>query len=237
MRLSAPIFKLKRKAKQLSREDGIPLHRTLDRLAAGEGFRSWSHLSALHPSPRPPHALMRQLGAGDILLLGARPGHGKTLLGLELMVLAMAAGRTGLFFTLEYAEQDVLDRLVAIGFDPAGTDARPTIVTSDDICADLIIERAEPLGGTAFVVVDYLQLLDQKRFNPSLPVQLARLRDYAKRTGATVVVISQVDRRFEAGEGNIPTLADLRMPNAFDPAIFDRACFVHNGEVRIDAAS
>lgn len=38
MKLSAPIYHLKRKAKRLSREAGIPLHDALDRVAATEGF-------------------------------------------------------------------------------------------------------------------------------------------------------------------------------------------------------
>ncbi|MFK4531760.1 hypothetical protein ABIF90_009741 [Bradyrhizobium japonicum] len=46
MRLSAPIYHLKRKAKRLSREEGIPLHDALDRIAATEGFSAWSMLAA-----------------------------------------------------------------------------------------------------------------------------------------------------------------------------------------------
>ena len=45
MNLSAPIYKLKRNAKLLSRNDGIPLHQALDRIARNEGFKSWSLLT------------------------------------------------------------------------------------------------------------------------------------------------------------------------------------------------
>jgi len=37
-----------------------------------------------------------------MVLIGARPGHGKTLLGLELAALAELIDRTGYFFTLDY---------------------------------------------------------------------------------------------------------------------------------------
>jgi hypothetical protein len=46
MRLSAPIYRLRQKAKQLAREAGIPLHQALIRVAHNEGFQSWSLLIA-----------------------------------------------------------------------------------------------------------------------------------------------------------------------------------------------
>lgn len=232
MRLSVPIFKLKRRAKRLSRDQGMPLHQALNRIAADEGFRSWDHLVSTSPSPRPAEAVLSQIGKSELFLLGARPGHGKTLLALELVAIAQRRGRTGFFFTLEYTDRDVRDRLAMLGFGSDETDA-VSIVTSDDICADMIVRRAEPAGGTAFVVVDYLQLLDQRRSNPPLPDQLAVLQAYAKRTGATVILISQIDRAFETTASEVPTLADVRMPNQFDPALFDKACFLHDGDVRI----
>ncbi|RMB04577.1 hypothetical protein [Eilatimonas milleporae] len=39
MKLSAPVFRLKRRARTLAREEKIPLHQALDRLARREGFR------------------------------------------------------------------------------------------------------------------------------------------------------------------------------------------------------
>ena len=44
MKLTKPIHRLKRQAKQLSRENGIPLHEALDQIAEQEGYRSWSLL-------------------------------------------------------------------------------------------------------------------------------------------------------------------------------------------------
>lgn len=50
MTLSAPIYRLKRRAKLLSREAGIPLNQALDRVAKDEGFRIWSLLVARNPA-------------------------------------------------------------------------------------------------------------------------------------------------------------------------------------------
>ncbi len=54
MRLSAPVYRLKRNARLLSRAKNIPLHEALERIAAEEGFGSWSLLvskaSAIAPA-------------------------------------------------------------------------------------------------------------------------------------------------------------------------------------------
>ncbi|PCJ91179.1 MAG: hypothetical protein COA50_16760 [Flavobacteriaceae bacterium] len=44
MELSAPINELKRKAKLVRRETGIPHNQALDRIAKDEGYASWSFL-------------------------------------------------------------------------------------------------------------------------------------------------------------------------------------------------
>src|SRR5215469_6830061 len=113
MQLSAPIHQLKRKAKLLSREDNIPLREALNRIAAQEGFGSWSLLAAKASAAAPPAKLFSRLAPGDLVLVGARPGQGKTLMSLELAVEAMKSGNRGVFFTLEYTEKDVLDRFQA----------------------------------------------------------------------------------------------------------------------------
>src|SRR4051794_9293359 len=118
MALSQPIHRLKRRARLLSRREGIPLHAALDRIAREEGFRSWSMLAARSVAPLPGKANLSQLSEGDLLLLGGRPGQGKTLLGLDLAVQALQAGRAAVFFTLEANHAEVLRYAEAIGADP-----------------------------------------------------------------------------------------------------------------------
>lgn len=42
--LTKPIYVLKRRAKELGRTEGVPLHEAQNRIAIGEGYSSWSHL-------------------------------------------------------------------------------------------------------------------------------------------------------------------------------------------------
>ena len=168
MKLSAPIYHLKRKAKRLSRDEGIPLHDALDRIAATEGFSAWSMLAAKAAALTPANKLFPQFQPGDLVLVGARPGQGKTLMSLELAVEAMKSGHRAAFFSLEYTEKDVLDRLRAIGVEPAQFQALFEVDCSDTISADYVVKQMAAAPRGTVVVIDYLQLLDQRRENPEI---------------------------------------------------------------------
>lgn len=120
MKLSAPIYQLKRRAKLLAREEKIPLHMALDRIARDEGFAGWSLLSTRVATCKTASEILSRLSDGDLLLLGARPGHGKTVLGIRLLLDAARDGRKGVFFTLEYTEQEARKRIRSLEGETSG---------------------------------------------------------------------------------------------------------------------
>jgi hypothetical protein len=236
MKLSAPVYRLKRKARTLSRQEDIPLHLALDRVAAGEGFGAWSLLAAKSAEALPAEGLLARLVPGDLLLIGARPGHGKTLLSLQLAVEAMKAGRRAVFFTLEYTAKDVLGRFRALGVEPAQFEALFSFDDSEAIGADHIMRvLAEAPRGT-LAIVDYLQLLDQKRGNPELMEQIRALKVFAQARGVILAFISQIDRSYDPATKPCPDMGDIRLPNPLDLSLFSKACFLNQGEVRFQAA-
>lgn len=237
MKLSAPIYHLKRKAKLLSREKNIPLHEALDRIAEQEGFSGWSLLATKVTETAPAGKLFARLAPGDLVLVGARPGQGKTLMSLELAVEAMKSGNRGMFFTLEYTEKDVLDRFRAIGVEQQDFAGLFEFDSSDDISADYIVKRLAAAPRGTLVVVDYLQLLDQKRENPELMVQVRTLQSFARDRGLIFVFISQIDRSYDPLTKPCPDLEDVRLPNPLDLSFFTKTCFLNNGEVQFRAAS
>ena len=86
-------------------------------------------------------------------------------------------------------------------------------------------------------MIDYLQLLDQKRNNPSLEEQLHALKEYAAKSGAIIVLLSQIDRTFDLSETSLPNIKDIRLPNPVDLSLFDKRCFLHNGQIQLDVAA
>lgn len=237
MKLSAPIYHLKRKAKRLSRDEGIPLHDALDRIATTEGFSAWSMLAAKTAAATPANKLFPQFRPGDLVLVGARPGQGKTLMSLELAVEAMKSGGRAAFFSLEYTEKDVLDRLRAIGVEPSEFDKLFEVDCSDAISADYIVKQMATAPRGTVVVIDYLQLLDQRRENPNLTVQVRALKSFARDKGLIVVFISQIDRSYDPATKPCPDLSDVRLPNPLDLKLFDKMCFMNQSEVQFRAAS
>lgn len=234
MRLSAPIYQLKRRARLMARDEGIPLHRAQDRIAASEGFSAWSLLAARASEAGDVGPILPRLADGDMLLIAARPGQGKTRIALQLLLDAAREGRRSVLFSLEYSEREAADRFHALSRrspDPS-PNPLPEIMTSDGICAYYIVGHlaGSPRGTVA--VIDYLQILDQQRTKPPLSTQMEVLQAFARTTGVILAVVSQIDRSYEPQAAPVPGLSDLRLPNPIPPGSFSKACFLHAGEVR-----
>jgi len=230
MRLSTPIYRLKRRAKLLARDEKIPLHEAQDRIAREQGFTAWSALSSSMRANPLALALLPRLEDGDMLLLGARPGQGKTLLGLRLLLDAAREGRRAVLFTLEYTDREARERFRILGAD---LESMPEIVTSNEISADFIVRYliGSPRGTVA--VIDYLQILDQQRSKPALSEQMQLLQEFAHRSGAILGFISQIDRSFDPESNPLPGIEDIRLPNPIPAGVFSKACLLHAGEARL----
>jgi len=160
-------------------------------VARQEGFLSWSlwRARADEAEPRSLRQILGHCNGGDLVMVAARPGHCKTHLATALMVqAALEQGKKGFFFTLAEVRRDVEARIRA--YDPAFDEHEGLyeLDLSSDICATHIIER---LQGTvtegSVVVVDYLQLLDEKRVNPPLQEQVEALKGFARKAKCIVV--------------------------------------------------
>lgn len=124
MKLSALIYRLKRQARILSRQEAIPYHQALDRVARDEGFGSWGLLAAHESADRPSKRLKEKLQPGDLV--------------------------------------------TALGEDPLRYSDRFEFDDSDEICAAHITSRLQSASPGTVVIIDYLQLLDQRRESPDL---------------------------------------------------------------------
>jgi len=237
MTLSAPIYILKHQAKVLARKERIALHRALDRIARREGFSAWSLLSAAADSSVPMSDLYAQLRPGELVLLGSRPGQGKTLLSVELAIRTMREGRSAAFFTLDLTRSDVAERFQVLGERLETYRDRFLFDDSNDICADYIIAALAAAAPGTLVIVDFLQLLDQRRSNPDLMTQVRAFSAFARARRLIVVCISQIDRSFDPSKRAVPDAGNVRLPNPVDLALFDKMCFLNHGKLQIGSTA
>ncbi|MEM7172980.1 MAG: DNA helicase [Pseudomonadota bacterium] len=235
MKLSIPLYRLKRQAKVLARSEGIPHHQALDRIAKAQGFGKWSLLAKWERDRGPSQRLIDWLVPGDLLLLGGRPGQGKTLLSLEMIVEGVKRGKPGRFFTLDYNEEDVLEAFQSVAGQRTLQSSLYGFDNSDLIHSDYIADKLVDARPGTIVVIDYLQILDQRRANPDLESQVRDLKVFARERGITMIFISQIDRAFERTAKRCPTLEDVRLPNPLNLSYFNKACFVHDGLVQTEA--
>nr|WP_119589727.1 DnaB-like helicase C-terminal domain-containing protein [Streptomyces scabiei] len=177
---------------------------------------------------------------GRMVIVGARPGAGKTTFGLGLArAAAIRAKIPTLFCTLEMGGDEVMNTILA-------ADARVPLhhITTgkvDDLGVARMLKSAEriktaPLHiddatqvtlaslrgkvrhlirtvGLRLLVVDYLQLMQApKAENRQVAVSaLSRgLKLLAKEFGITVIVLAQLNRASEQRADKRPTIADLR---------------------------
>lgn len=231
MKLSAPIYRLKSRARKLARENRIPLHRALDRVAEEQGFQSWNHLAKVWRPQGPSRSLLEALAPGDLLLLAAWPGEGKTVLGLELAAEAARASRPARFFSSECTEADVLRCLSSAGYGDLRGSLDFVVDLSESVCAQHLMEKLSNAISGSVAVIDYLQIMDQKRSEPVLGRQIEQLKRFAVERELSLVFLSQVRRTFDPSQDRLPGPEHVRMPNPIDLGLFTKSCFLHGGEI------
>jgi replicative DNA helicase len=180
------------------------------------------------------------LKPGQMIVVGARPGVGKTALGLRIGLANSAAGVPVLFISAEMPTGEIAARALAqrsgvglraiqsgrFGEGEAGRvaeagrelEAEPFFIddTSGVSAARVASElrRAVRRRRVGLCVVDFLQLLvpDNPRENRVLQVGgMARsIKLAARACGVPIVTLCQLNRESEGRDGGRPRLADLR---------------------------
>lgn len=231
MKLSAPIHILKSKAKALKKDKGILMSHALDQIAQEEGFNSWSLLQTKVNSifPQSYQEIFSFFNPGDLVLIGSRPGQGKTSFTIGLFVQAIKKNKAkNFYFTLAETKKDVAGRLAI--YDKSVGENNPyfDVSYSNDICAEYIINYTQQvIEEGSVIVIDYLQLLDEKRIHPPIQKQLEALKTFAKEKKCILIFLSQVRREIEYKYNKRPTVEDIRLPNPLDIKLFNKKIFLY----------
>lgn len=185
-------------------------------------------------------AIKRKLRRGQIIVIGARPGVGKSMAVLEIIRHNLLANpeATALLLTMEMHNEDVVERAVAIstGIDTwalrdqiASDNAPPAIlyaksnpwlsrayVHDEPVHAEDLERVISDHGKPQIVVIDYLGLLDAKGDGEHERTSRAmrKCKEAATRGSGIMVIASQFKRSSDSSsipeEYREPKMSDLR---------------------------
>lgn len=183
------------------------------------------------------------LQVDDLLVLAARPGIGKTSLGLQLAISVALAGRRVLFFSLEMPRRQVQVRLIAAAARVSILDARRGAITNEAIVHAVTelsklpivwdfrsgamvgelraeCERQKARHGLLdVVIIDHVGYLYEPAENATQEAtRISKgLKLLAKDLHVAVVALTQLNRSIEArGDKARPKLSDLRQSGSWE---------------------
>lgn len=185
-------------------------------------------------------AIISGMGAGDMCVLAARPGMGKTALAGSVAIFAARRGKRVALFSLEMTGEELAGRWIA-GLTGISTDRQRHGKIEHSEWQGLIDAQAE-LGrlpifiddqprlsvaqmrqrcrrmrrrtGLDLVIIDHLQLVRQGGKQESRRLEIgdasSMIKAIAKELGVPFLVLSQLSRAVEQRDDKRPILSDLR---------------------------
>lgn len=179
-------------------------------------------------------AILKGMWGGNLCVLGARPGVGKTAFALSLAVAAAKRGHKTLVYSLEMLADEVVERALAqngvtmdelIGGDrnasyyqrlnkaSAEIAALPITICDDpSITTGRIRAQALRTEGLEFIIVDFLTLMRSERRYDNRNLEVGaisrELKILASELQIPILVLAQLSRNKD--EDEMPTLRDLR---------------------------
>jgi len=202
---------------------------------------------------------------GELIVLAARPGAGKTAAAMSFAVNAASGGRGTLFFSLEMSLVQLWYRAMSnAGKVPLTRFRNPAQLTPADwedlhtragelgalplwfdCTATITVEeiglraRAQRQHGLGFVVVDYMQLINVPggQYREQEVAHVSRsLKRLALDLDVPVLALSQLNRAIEHRTNRTPQLSDLRESGSIEQDA-DAVIFVHRPAMWDDSIS
>lgn len=203
--------------------------------------------------------LTRQLNGlndGDLIIIGARPGMGKTALALNIAHSVVIQGHGVAFFSLEMPSEQLIQRMICAKADiPLQalrlgdiSDMDALTKSVDDISKqELYVDDYGALNISQLrsklrrlkmqkphiklAIIDYLQLMRGKNSERHLEIgEISRgLKILARELKIPIIALSQLNRNIDNRENKRPMLSDLRESGSIEQDA-DIIMFIHNKE-------
>lgn len=230
---------------QESRRDNLPhdlgsvLSRTYDVITQ----RARGEISPVAIGIPEMDALTGGLYPGEMTVIGARPGTGKTALALQVAVNAAESGKRVVFISREMSDVQIGERILArygvelwksrtgklaaedwdtVQTARANSTLRNILVDNRAATVDRIRDtcrRWKAGGGLDLVCIDYLQLVHSDS-NGTRNDQVAEIswgcKELAIEFDIPVIVLSQLNRELRSRQNSKPLLTDLRDSGAVE---------------------
>ncbi len=197
------------------------------------------------------------LNRSDLIIVGARPGMGKTSFALNLARnVALKQNRPVAFFNLEMSKEQMVNRMLSSEARVSGKKLRTGLLSNDEwnriadaaavLCrvpvylddtASITVPemkaRLRRLKDVSFVVVDYLQLMrsavrTENRVQEVTEITRS-LKIMAKELNIPVLVCAQLARTTEKQANHRPALSDLRESGSIEQDA-DQVLFLYRDE-------
>ena len=185
---------------------------------------------------------------GEIMVIGGRPGQGKTALGVNMAMLTAEQGNPAAILSIEMSETEIVRRMMAFYRCPmnATSAQRQDIENARERLQALPLSVVDmPKGelsqirshirtmsrrdGVRFFVLDYLQLVRAGREGVEeyqrVTIASQTMKQIAREYGVALVVLAQVNR--DGGTREKPTMNDLQGSGTIEQDA-DQIVLVHN---------
>lgn len=201
--------------------------------------------------------LLVGMGKGDMVLVGARPGVGKTSFTMNIATRASKVlGKTVCVFSLEMSAEQLVMRMVSneAKIDntllrsgklqqehwnslavAANTLSQCNILIDDTagMSVTMMKSRLRRIKNLGLVVIDYLQLMHGESHNDNRAQEVGEIsrgiKLMAKEFGVPVLTCAQLNRAVEARKEGVPQLSDLRDSGSIEQDA-DSVMFLHRKE-------
>lgn len=204
------------------------------------------------------------MGKGDLILIGARPGMGKTSFALNIASqVAMHQNKSVAIFSLEMSNTQLVARMLSSearidsyklrkgdispeefqALAKAATALSKTQIYIDD-SSDVTVTRMKAklrrIKNLGLIVIDYLQLMQSDKHTDNRVVEVGdisrNLKIMAKEFGVPVITCAQLSRGTESRTSKKPMLSDLRDSGAIEQDA-DIVIFLYREEYYKDPAN
>ncbi|MBR2931043.1 MAG: replicative DNA helicase [Clostridia bacterium] len=209
--------------------------------------------------------MLVQMGKGDLIIIGARPGMGKTSFALNLATnVAKESRKAVAIFSLEMSCEQLVTRLLSSEAMVDSHKLRTGQITPEDWSSiaevvqslsgcDIYIDDTSQITSTemktklrrvpnlGMVVIDYIGLMQSTSNSDNRAQQVGEisrnLKIMAKEFGIPIICCAQLNRGTESrpGTGKKPTLADLRDSGSIEQDA-DIVLFLYRDEYYKDIA-